>query len=324
MGIFLMVWGGASLVFAQNNLGRGPLTSPRIVNLDGNPFTLKIIAADEAGNLNGFNGLGGLLWSVPLRLNGTTPTSVQGTPAAADMNGNGLLDIVVTTGNVNFQSASPGGVFVAELRDAGGTLPPLVRHIFTFENRNVDPPDGVPDSSIVSPAIADVNADGFLDIVVGSFDQIVRVLDINGTPRWFEFVNEPTGPALIAGLKTGDTIFSSPAVANIDFDIQAEVIIGIEANEVRNCAAPLNFTLAKRGGAFLFIDGFFGKIDTGLLLPLASPDPACPNKTRVKANINQPINSTPAIADINGDIFLDIVSGTGRFLAGFPTSGPTV
>jgi len=322
--MFLVVWDPVNTVFAQNNLGRSPLTSPRIVNLDGNPGTLKIVVGDEAGNLNGFNGRGALLWQVALRIDGVFPTSIQGTPAVADVDGDGLLEIVATTGNMNFQSTNPGGVFVADLLDAGGIFPPILRQILKFDNRSIDPPDNVPDSSVVSPAIADVNGDGTPDIVVGSFDQVVRAIDINGFPLWFEFVTEPIGPVLYGGLKTGDTIFSSPAVANIDFDPQAEVIIGIEANDSRDCFAPLNFTLAKKGGAILFIDGFTGKPDTGLLLPANIVDPACPNKIKVRANINKPINSTAAVADINGDFFSDIVIGSSRSVPGFPTTGATV
>lgn len=330
IGIIFAVSMGADLTFAQNNLGRSPLTSPRIVNLDGNPGTLKIVAGDEAGNINGFNGTGGLLWQVPLRINGS-PTSVQGTPAIADMDNNGLLEIVVSTGNVNFQSTNPGGVILLRLQDAAGLLPPTQRQLLAFQNISVDPPDNVPDSSIVSPALADLNMDGILDIVVGSFDQILRAIDINGTPLWSDLVNEQGIPTLYNGIKTGDTIFSSPVVANIDNDPQPEVILGIEALEARPCQAAVNFTLANAGGGILVIDGKTGQFDTNT--PFVRPDnscgidracPLCPAQVRLTATINQLFNSTPAIGDVNGDGILDIVHGTGRFFAGLPSTGPQV
>jgi hypothetical protein len=315
--MLLVVWVFEGLVFAQNNLGRAPLTSPRIVNLDNNPATLKIVAGDEAGNLNGFDGTGRLLWQVPLRINGF-PTSVQGTPAVADMDGDGLLEIVVTTGNVNFQSASPGGVILLRLVDAGGFLPPLQKQIFVFDNRSADPPDNVPHSSIVSPALGDLNGDGILDIVVGSFDQILRAMDINGNTFWSDLVDEQGVPTLYNGIKTGDTIFSSPVIANIDNDPQPEVILGIEANDARPCAAAVNFTLAKPGGGLLVIDGKTGKFDTNtpFVKPATCPPdpfcPLCPAKVNLVVNIDEVLNSTPALADINNDGRLDIVFGTGR------------
>jgi len=77
-----------------------------------------------------------------------------------------------------------------------------------------------------SPALADIDGDGGLEVVVGASDRMVHALNAeDGTPRWTYPVPRP--------------VQSSPAVADIDGDGKAEVVFG--CNDGRVYAVDYNF-----------------------------------------------------------------------------------
>jgi len=85
-----------------------------------------------------------------------------------------------------------------------------------------------------SPAIGDVDADGDLDVVLGTHSRTVVCLDADGSRRW--------------SFLTGDEVHASPALADLDGDGDLEVVIGSD------------------DGRLYFLDGDEngnGSIDTG-------------------------------------------------------------
>ena len=121
-----------------------------------------------------------LLWSFH------TDYAVESSPAIADIDGDGKLEIIV---------GSDDGKVYAINND--GTL------LWSFTTG---------DRVRSSPAIADIDGDGKLEIIVGSDDGKVYAINNDGTKLW--------------SFTIGRWVSSSPSIADIDGDGKLEIVIG--------------------------------------------------------------------------------------------------
>ncbi|HEX4979736.1 MAG TPA: VCBS repeat-containing protein [Acidimicrobiales bacterium] len=154
------------------------------------------------------NAGGGDVWSRAL------PAEINSSPAVGDVDGDGSNEIVVGYGAI---TPGPGGVRVY---DGAGNE----RCTFAAPPR-VDGLAGV----FNSPAIGDVNGDAVNDIVFGSFND--RIYAITG------------GCGHLAEFNNTDTVWSAPALRNVDGDREMEIFIGGDAT-----ASPIG--LPHSGGYY--------------------------------------------------------------------------
>ena len=271
--------------------GQTNFSSPVVAEIDGDPSDGKEVAiATSDGKVHVLNSSGEILWSKSIPAvackDSNSNDRLYSSPAVGALYGNGVPYVVVGYGGFRGKPCD-GGVIAFKGSDGSQAWKFSIRayskqkHFFSFRN-----------AVFGTPALADVDGDGKLEVGFGGFDRNVYLLNGDGSVRWY--------------YQAADTVFSSPAFADIDGDGKKEMIIGTDISQNTRINPPTPNggylyalrTMNAKGAQFYFRD---------------------PRLVIWKAEFDQVIQSSPVVAElVSGNTGAEVVVGTGCF---FPQGG---
>jgi hypothetical protein len=241
-------------------------SSPGVGNLDDD-VDLEIVVGTVGKKVYAFNPNGTLVPGWPVTVTG----EVNSSPAIGDIDGDGFNEVVVGVGWQDL--TNDGGIYA--FRRNGQVM---AGWPFVTKDLNLGP-NGHPDGVFATPALVDLDLDGKLDIVVGSFDQYLYALRYDGQAvagAWPFFLYDGT--------------WSSAAIGDLDRDGEPEIVISA-------------YTHAGFPPGLPTVDG------GGIMWVLTRTGAVKPGWPRV---FDLHIDSSPALGDLDGDGDLEIVVGTGH------------
>ncbi len=191
-------------------------------------------------------------------------------PTAGDLDDDGDLDLIVGSVSGNLTG----------FRNTGGPMNPL----YTLDQTLA--PSGGPWDSCTSPDLADLDADGDIDLVVGLESGIIIAFRNTGTPSTPVWSRDDS---LVDGANHTDGVpNAAPELADLDED------------------GDFDFLVGRLDGTFLFFRNTGSNVS-----PAWTRDDAQFSYLNSGSTLKPGTNSTPEIADINRDGKIDIVFGTG-------------
>lgn len=253
--------------------------------LEPGGYTLWLRATDSRGNIGEDRAFFYLLdraarvhRGFPRRLG----TSGESSPALADLNGDGALDIVLATsdGLLRAYSGRTGrmlGGWPEEMRAARGSRP-TARRIGQVRSGFVG-----------TPAVGDVAGAPGAEVVAAGLDGRLYAWTRGGDPlRGFPFRIDLHEPAERGRLDSA--IYASPALADLRGDGKLEIVFGAADQRI--------YAIDGKGKAL----------------------PGWPVLARDEGGDKTKILSSPAIGDLDGDGSPDVVEGTGEVYGSVPNT----
>jgi hypothetical protein len=267
--------------------------------------TLRLRVTDDLGNVGEDTRVVSVMHDpdlhagFPIYLNGSGDSS----PALADLDGDGNLEIVLATaaGEVHAFTAS------------GAELPgwPVTTDVDSLHTGSAGFISGavsalVHESVLSSVAVGDLDRDGTFDVVAASTQGKVYAWDAHGVPRpGFPVQTNPafSDPAIRNEANRLDPgIFATPALADLDRDGALEIIVGSLDRHLYVWRAD---GTTQPGFPILMVDRTVTTVNpsTGQVAwDLVGGQPRGSRGTKLVGS--------PAVGDIDGDGFLEIVQGT--------------
>ena len=186
----------------------------------------------------------------------------ESTPTAGDLDGDGDIDFIV--GNKIDTSNDAGRLTI--LRNTGTKTAPAFRQ---------EPALRLVDAYHLTPALGDLDGDGDMDLLVGTWNQDIRYLRNDGTVAEAKWVEQPA-----LAIKPPRSSLTSPVLADIDGDRDLDLFIGTATGAIlfyRNDGTP-------KAAKWTLVTERLAEIAAGR-------------------------RSRPALVDLTGDGLLDLVVG---------------
>ena len=264
-------------------LGASMEASPVLYDLDGDGG-MEIVQADADGFVHAFRHDGTQLAGFPVRVEAAEEAeqlgielhaSIAAAPAVGDLDGDGAPDIVAASLRGQVWAWDGSGQVLDGFPVSQGAAPAT------------DPDHLYDEGFFSSPALADLDGDGDLEIVIGGMDQGVYAWEHDGTnaPGWPSFLAYPGYEA------HGTRIISSPAVGDVDGDGAVEVVIGTSE------------TLNGHNGSLYVLEAN-GSVAEGWPVALFGVF------TQALPYVGEGVPVSPALADLDGDGDLEIAAFT--------------
>lgn len=170
-------------------------STPACGDIDGD-HQLEIVLGDNHGYIYAFNHDGSTCAGFPY----STPYVVRNSAALGDLDRDGNDEIAITVDNSNYNLV---------VLDGNGQMMPGFPLLIGVSGAGA------------SPSLADIDADGRLDIVIGARDGTIHCLRDDGSylPGW--------------PIDAGYSTHSSAAIANLDDDPELEFVLGMNDSNVR-------------------------------------------------------------------------------------------
>ncbi|MEF3274044.1 MAG: FG-GAP-like repeat-containing protein [Chloroflexus sp.] len=282
--------------------------SPVVGDLDGNPANgLEIVVGDRNGKLFALSSNGQVLWTAQVATCEVTgdDSLLNGAPTLFDLNPTlPGLEVIIGYGKILADPSCPGGV-----RAYSASGQPLWNYQIPVSS--ISQQSGV----FSTPSVTDVDGNGDIIIVAGSADLYLHVLNKDGTLRWKYFAM--------------DTIWSSPAFADVNNDGRKDIIVGTDFTPGRVCN-PNNITSSPETNSYYEdAKGFLYAFPAD---PTFIADPLYCARDGGKTigfgkgflwrvRFDQAIYSSPAVADLDNDGNLEVIVGSSCVYGGNPKPG---
>jgi len=222
-------------------------------------------------------------------------TSVTTTPFFSNIDDDPEMEILIGVGGDTIGEAGP--LVVGQPGDKGGLYALEADGSIKWFHQSLDVIGGSanvgdkrPDGVYGSPIVYDIDNDGAREVIYNSWDQHVWIL------------NASTGKVK-RSMNMLDTIWSTPAIADINNDGKEEILVTADISQ--NAEVGTSAT----GGIFHVINSNGMQNIVGFNTPIAKPQYS---ELRGKFE-DQALWSSPVVADIDKDGFLEIAYGTGNY-----------
>ena len=203
-------FGGAAWV---KGIGPTHLSSPVIADVNGDGVP-DVVTADLSGMLHVLSGRTGRDlpgWPQPVQVVPGQTVAVESSPTVASLDRNGHMQIIVGAGTIDIPGQQ-GGVVAF---NANGTVRWRIRTMTIAGESGV----------VGTPAVGDVNGDGYPDVVFGSFDHRIYAVDRTGRIL-------PGFP-----IDSLDTIWDSPALYDEAHIGRMDIFLGGDASPGGPCGS---------------------------------------------------------------------------------------